>query len=104
MGIQIYIKVSAIKDLIDGDDIEKHKDCHCGNAVYGSATATKCKLCDTPISVYKQRYFKLTGLLKWFLVLDDVICHDANKWGSSREPILDWLDTHNISQNDYYFA
>jgi hypothetical protein len=102
MGIQIYIKTSALD--AKGIEIvrETYKEtyrCHCGCTEEGH-----CGICGGNSVIHEDTVAKVDGLPVMGTLDNDFIWHDANRWGSSRAPILEFIDKHGLIDNDWFEA
>ena len=99
MGIQIYIKKEAIKHLVEDEICEAQRYCHC-DELDGQC---ECACCGSEITTTLFEYVKYKGLDKLMNDLDDVVWHDANTWGSSRAPILQFIEDNGLVKGtDWY--
>tara|TARA_R110000744_G_scaffold147612_1_gene260557 strand:- start:874 stop:1188 length:315 start_codon:yes stop_codon:yes gene_type:complete len=104
MGIQIYIKTAKLKeaDLVMIYSKESYvSPCRCGKNDYGV-----CHDCGTEPETHVQEYVDVEGIPFLMEVLDkDIIYHDANHWGSSRKPLLEFIEKHKLrAGEDWYEA
>jgi len=100
MGIQIYIKKSAINVLATEKELV-HAGCHCGCVTEESEFCDECK---SYAESWYDTYCTVEGLDILMHDFGDTVYHDANAWGSSRAPILAFIESNNISDNDWYDA
>jgi hypothetical protein len=87
MGIQIYIKKSAVKIDQESRTI---------NYMYDEN--------DEVYDQYESHYVTLIGLDVVMQDFDDYVYSDANVWGSNRGPLLEYIEANNISDDDWYEA
>lgn len=98
MGIQIYIKKEALEHLgilISYDEETQHYPCRCGEVELGY-----CNVCQSSAKKYVNRYVHLQGLDLAMYDFGDAVYHDANHWGSSRKPIIDFIDKHRLKAGE----
>lgn len=103
MGIQIYIKKESLKREginVKYDEKVHNYGCRCGKCLEGV-----CPDCGTPGEIYREQIAEVSGLDRVMGVIDNAVYHDANHWGSSRKPILEFIEKHKLKAGeDWYEA
>ncbi len=112
MGIQIYIKTEKFKE--QGVNLEVFDElmatcCDCGWLSTHTHAAEKGEVCNRCKTVEVDQYHQYVNVEGLKIVMeqlnDGVIYHDANHWGSSRAPILDFIEKHKlVAGEDWYEA
>lgn len=81
-------------------EITQRYPCVCGETKEGV-----CPSCGTSAEVHKEVSVEVQGLSVVMWDMDDVIYHDANRWGSSRKPLLHFINKHGLlAGQDWYEA
>ena len=101
MGIQIYIKKSAVK-VVDEQEETLATACECE---YEEVTPMGyCLYCGKAMDDFVVKYCTVEGLDMAMYDFNELVCHDANKWGPSRERLLAFIEREGISDDDWYEA
>jgi hypothetical protein len=87
MGIQIYIKKKALERVGVG-------------ITYSTATYHG----ETPADEFSEPMAEVEGLNIMMHDFDDTVYHDANRWGSSRIPLLEFIAIHELTHDEWYEA
>lgn len=101
MGIQIYIKKSAI-NVVDEKEEVLATACECEDD--NMLPMGYCLYCGRPVDDFVVKYCKVEGLELVMHDFDELVYHDANRWGPSREKLLAFIDREGISDDDWYEA
>ena len=106
MGVQIYIKTEALKErgvALTFNRRELYCSCACG---YETSVGVECEDCRTPVRRVLETCVEIEGLDILFHELDkDTVWHDANYWGTSRTPIVEFIKKHQLlAGTDWYEA
>jgi hypothetical protein len=100
MGIQIYIKKASLKNkgipFTDSSCVEGWA-CDCGWVAEGH-----CHECGTEGWVHIADYTDIDGLPLLMHSMGETYWHDANHWGSSRKPIMEFIEKHGLTEEDWY--
>ena len=100
MGVSIYINKSAI-NVVSTEKELVHSGCRCGDIDTGSEY---CPLCGFTAEDVYETYCIVEGLSVIMEDFGDTVYHVANVWGSSRQPLLDFIRTKGIADDDWYEA
>lgn len=103
MGIQIYIKKSALAAR-DIQVTTNRSICHSGCQCQAVMTAGHyCEECHSYAEDWEHSSARVKGLSVVMHDAGDVLWHDANHWGSSRKPILEFIDKYKlVEEEDWY--
>jgi len=100
MGIAIYISKEALaKAGVEMVEVSRayHQPCKCGNQEIGY-----CDSCGIKASNFKIDYIDIKELPFLMNEMEEFIYHDANSWGNSRKPILEFIKSNHIANDDWY--
>lgn len=86
MGIQIYIKKEALERI--GVNVRYFTETH----DLGPLTEK-----------WSEKCAEVEGLDKVMGEIDNAVYHDANHWGSSRKPIIDFIDKHRLKAGEDWY-
>lgn len=98
MGVSIYIKKSAVNVLSTERELI-HQGCRCGDIDSGTGYCPECGF--DAEDVY-ETYCTVEGLSVIMEDFHDTVMHVANVWGRNRQPILDFIRTKGIADDDWY--
>lgn len=106
MGIQIYIKTEALKNRnieLEASEEVMYHSCGC---MYEAEPNAVCEMCGEVTKPAYETFVKVEGLdVIMHAFGDSTIWHDANHWGSSRGPIMEFIEKHGLKRdNDWYEA
>jgi len=98
MGIQIYIKKEALERAgvqISYAEEEDNYPCRCGEVAIGY-----CNECESDGRNYTYKFAHVQGLEIIMYEFSDTVCHDANHWGTSRKPIIEFINKHKLKAGE----
>lgn len=103
MGIQIYIKKSALASRnihITTERSLRHSGCHCQAVM---TTGHYCEECHSYAEDWEQSSANVSGLSVVMHDAGETLWHDANYWGSARPPIMAFIDEHQLRADDEWY-
>ena len=103
MGIQIYIKKAALAARDIQVTIERplcHSGCHCQMVM---TAGQYCEDCGTYAEDWEEAHAHVAGLSVVMGDFGETLWHDANHWGPSRAPIMEFIDKHQLRAGEEWY-
>lgn len=103
MGIQVYITKAALAARDIQVTVERplcHSGCHCQAVM---TAGQYCDECETYAEDWEQSSAHVEGLSVVMNDFGETLWHDANHWGSSRKPIMEFIDKYKLVEGEDWY-
>jgi hypothetical protein len=101
MGIQVYIYTKALESK--GIEVKFHNEEHTVFCSCGCCEGGWCDCCGERTYDTYRTYVEIESLPLMHTLGENIVWHDANHWGSSREPIMAFITKHNLIEEDEWY-